>query len=123
MPRAINGVIGDFLLSPEGAKTQTAARRRRGGRFTVTATYWGPVLGTVVGVILGAIIAVFAEPARNWFYGPKLFLDFQPDDGRCVADSSVARYARVFVKNRGRRHMERCQAFVTNIEREEETGQ
>jgi hypothetical protein len=85
----------------------------------VTATYWGPVLGAVVGIILGWIIAIFSEPARAWLYGPKLSLDFRPSDGRCIADSRDCRWARVSVMNYGRRYLRQCQPIITNIEQEQ----
>ena len=86
----------------------------------VTATYWGPILGFIVGAFLTFVV----ERAREWFYRAKLCPDFRPDDGRCIADSSATtsaqcRWARISIVNRGRTYLRQCQAFVTNVEQEQ----
>jgi hypothetical protein len=78
------------------------------------------VMATVLGPVVGAIIALLAAPVGHWLFGPKLRLDFRPDDGRCVVESptSRSRWARISVINRGGIHLRQCQAFVTDLEQE-----
>jgi len=49
-----------------------------------------------------------------------LCLDFQPDNGRCIVDSTATRtrWARISVINRGGTHLRQCQSFVTNVKQE-----
>src|SRR6266478_1604159 len=75
----------------------------------------------VVGVIVGWIMGVSSGLIVNWFNRPKLSLSFKPDDGKCIVEAAQpkCRWARVSVINSGRTHLSRCQAFVSDIKREQ----
>lgn len=71
----------------------------------------------VTALVTGFILGVYVQPLRErLFYHPELSVNFNPRDGRCVVDSSQCRWARVCVINSGKIHLQRCQAFVSNVE-------
>jgi hypothetical protein len=75
------------------------------------------VIGSLVTLVIGFILGVCVQPLREWLlYHPKLSIYFNPRDGRCIADSSQCRWARVSVINIGQIHLRQCQAFVSNVE-------
>jgi hypothetical protein len=82
-----------------------------------TALFRSPVVAAIVGWIMGVSTGLIL----NWFNRPKLSLYFKPDDGKCIAQSAQpkVRWARVSVMNCGRTHLSRCQAFVSDLKREQ----
>jgi hypothetical protein len=79
----------------------------------------GSLVETIVGPLAGVIVGVFAQPLRDWlFYHPKLSLNFNPGDGRYVADAPQRRWARISIINCGQIHLRQCQAFISNVEQE-----
>jgi hypothetical protein len=94
----------------------------------VTNSLWiTAVFSPIGGAIVGGLIALFSEPLRVKFFGPRLSVDYKPRDNRCVVDlpgspgdpSSQCRWARISVINSGRAHLRQCQAFVADIEQEQ----
>ena len=68
-------------------------------------------------LVVGLVVGIFVPPLRDrFFYHPKLSLNFDPDDGRCIANTSESRWARISVVNHGKIYLTKCHAFVTNIE-------
>jgi hypothetical protein len=76
-----------------------------------------PVINSLVTLVIGLILGVCVQPLRErLFYHPKLSVNFNPGDGKCIADSPQCRWARVSVINSGKIHLQHCQAFVSNVE-------
>jgi hypothetical protein len=82
----------------------------------------------LIGGIIGFLSSVFTEPVKNYFWGPKLHLEFNPqndtnnDDFATVTKEgnpvtgTPASYIRVLVTNQGKGLAKHCQAYLVNIE-------
>ena len=91
------------------------------------------LLPYIASILTGGIVAVFAEPLRQWIYSPKLKLSFEAnnDDYRSFTtmrktDGSLtthAYYIRIKVENISRHIAKSCRAHLTNIEIQNDNGQ
>ena len=90
---------------------------------------WVSALAPLGSFILGFVTAVFAEPARQKIFKPKLALTFMNDTDHVAwtphrgnGEENEAYYIRVGVKNISRRLAKQCRAYLVNIEKKEKTG-
>lgn len=88
-------------------------------------------MSTILGFIGGFLTALFAEPARQWIFRPRLALEFK-DSGHFVAKTAEesksppvrygARYIRIKVTNTKSALAKSCKAYLANIERLGQSG-
>jgi hypothetical protein len=94
-----------------------------------TALGISQVLGPAIGFAGGFLTALVAEPLRQRFFAPRLRLSFgnsedfishtpETRDGQ----TGQATYLRLRVENKSFRLAKACRAYLTNVQREDETG-
>jgi len=82
------------------------------------AGFW-QLMGPLVGGVFGFFAAIFAEPIRQWIWGPKLKLSF--DEEGCVTTTQTnegkwAHTLRIRVVNKGRSIAKDCRAYLVGVQ-------
>jgi hypothetical protein len=83
------------------------------------------LIGAVVGGVLTFLASVLTEPVRDRFFGPKLQLEFTPNNQAFVTMTkevdrqhrlNLASYVRVLVTNTRKRIAKQCRAYLIDFE-------
>jgi hypothetical protein len=94
----------------------------------------GPIIGALTGAVTGFLLGLWSDQLRNYFFGPKLAISFDPTnrddyiantglryglpDGRVI--ETEAKFVRVGVTNTGRTAAHSCRAYLAKVEREQD---
>jgi len=91
------------------------------------------LIDTIIGGMLGFAAAIFVEPIKNWFYGPKLEVSFgdspefqtethehQKINGKIFYHK--ASYIRIKVINTKSTLAKGCRAYLVNVEKQNDNG-
>jgi hypothetical protein len=78
----------------------------------------------LIGGVIGFLSSVLSEPVRDYFFGPKIQVEFDPKKegfvtSTCVESSSGvknAKYIRILVTNEYKRIARQCRAYLVNLE-------
>ena len=81
-------------------------------------------LSAFIGGIVGFLASVLTEPVKNFFFGARLKVEFNPEDPGCATDTkessgqgfNKASYIRVLVTNTGKSIAKECRAYLKDVE-------
>ncbi len=83
------------------------------------------ILSTLVGAAIGFLASILTEPVRDYFFGPRLTLEFNPDKQDFVTPTPAmdrgammsALYIRVLVTNKRKRIAKQCRAYLVTVDK------
>src|SRR5438309_3393843 len=91
---------------------------------------WILLLSAVIGLVSGLFSGLFGRRLEEWWYQPRLKVDFIQDDGGFRTEGRwkegdtelVEIYIRARVRNMGRRVAKQCRPYLVNLEEVHPSG-